>query len=52
LQRRLIMDVNPLLEKLTAAAVTIGEGPRYPTAEIDTAVQSFLMERDAVEGLA
>jgi hypothetical protein len=52
LQRRLIMDVNPLLEKLTAAAVTIGEGPRYPTAEIDTAVQSFLTERDAVEGLA
>jgi hypothetical protein len=41
-QRSFVMDVNPLLESLTATAVTIGEGPRYPKAEIDVAVQSYL----------
>jgi len=43
-QRSFAMDVNPLLESLTATAVTIGEGPRYPKAEIDMAVQSYLTE--------
>lgn len=51
-QRSSVMDVNPLLESLTAAAVTIGEGPRYPKAEIDMAVQSYLMETHCTGGIA
>ena len=51
-QRSSVMDVNPLLESLTAAAVTIGEGPRYPKAEIDMAVQSYLTETRRKEGIA
>jgi hypothetical protein len=50
-QRSFVMDVNPLLESLTAAAVTIGEGPRYPKAEIDSAVQVFLTETHCTEGI-
>ena len=45
-----VMDVEPLLERITAAAVTIGEGPRYPTLEIDMAVLSFLAEEQSVSG--
>jgi hypothetical protein len=51
-QRSPVMDVNPLLERLTAAAVTIGEGPRYPKADIDTAVQLYLTETRCTEGIA
>jgi hypothetical protein len=50
-QRSSVMDVNPLLESLTAAAVTIGEGPRYPKAEIDTAVEVYLTETHSTEGI-
>jgi len=44
LQRNLSMDVEPLLSRIAAAAVTIGEGPGYRTQEVDTGVQSFLAE--------
>jgi hypothetical protein len=50
-QRNLVMDIDPLLERLTAAAVTIGEGPRYPTRDIDMAVQSFLKETHSTGGI-
>ena len=51
-QRGSVTDVNPLLERLIAAAVTIGEGPRYPKGEIDMAVQSYLTETHCTGGIA
>lgn len=51
-QHNLVMEIDPLLERLTAAAVTIGEGPRYPTRDIDMAVQSFLKETHSTVGVA
>ena len=49
-QRNLVMDVEPLLNRIAGAAVTIGEGPRFPIQEIDMAVQSFLAESRFLEG--
>jgi hypothetical protein len=51
-QRNLVVDIDPLLQRVTAAAVTIGEGPRYPTRDIDMAVQSFLKETHSTVGIA
>jgi hypothetical protein len=50
-QRSSVTDINPLLEGLTAVAVTIGEGPRYPKADVDTAVQVYLTETHCTEGI-
>lgn len=52
LQRNLVVDIDPLLERLVNAAVTIGEGPRYPIRDIDMAVQSFLTETQSMSGTA
>jgi hypothetical protein len=52
LQRNLVVDIDPLLERLVNAAVTIGEGPRYPIRDIDMAVQSFLTEAQSMSGTA
>lgn len=40
-----VVDVEPLLRGIAAAAVTIGEGPRFPVREVDGAVRSFIAEK-------
>jgi len=52
LQSNLVMDIGPLLERLAATAVTIGEGPRYLIRDIDTSVHSFLMETQSIPDTA
>jgi hypothetical protein len=37
-----LLSVGPLLQKLTAMSVTIGEGPRWLIADVDAAVDEFL----------
>ena len=52
LQSNLVMDVEPLVKRLATAAVTIGEGPRYSTLEVDMAVQAFHAETHSTAGAA
>ena len=51
-QRNLALNVEPLLNEIAGAAVTIGEGPRFQIQEIDVAVQSFLAESQFLESAA
>ena len=41
---QVVLDAQPLLQKLTAAMVSIGEGPRWHLSSIDAAVQTFFRE--------
>jgi hypothetical protein len=52
LQCNLVIDIEPLLERLTTVAVTMGEGPRYPRRDVDMAVLSFLTETHSIPGTA
>jgi hypothetical protein len=37
-----VLDVQPLVERLSNEAVTIGQGPRWHFAQVDITVQDFL----------
>lgn len=52
LQSNLVVDIGPLLERLTATAVTIGEGSRYLKRDIDMSVHSSLIETQSIPDTA
>jgi hypothetical protein len=45
-KEQLILNADPLVEKLKPAAVSIGEGPRWHMSDIDAVVQTFLQENE------
>lgn len=43
-RKQVVWDVRSLVERLEAAAVTIGQGPRWHHGDVDAAVEAFLEE--------